>query len=121
MFELNDKILNTFNCLFQIKEENFSDDDDETEKSLTEDEEDPLTHLEETLKAESNTSNQQSTFHENLITNVIEQLKRPSDEHQFFVDFVGQELRSLKSEKSKKKLKNSILKLLIEIGNEDDL
>lgn len=108
--------------MFQIKDEDINDDNDETMLEK----ENSLTHLEENLKPVPNTSIQQikmkETIQENSnINTYIESPKKTSDEHQLFLDFVGQELRSFKSEELKKKFKKKILQLLIEISDEDDL
>lgn len=132
----------------EIKVEKVSDDYNKIEEMLYDDYLPYLKEEEEnSFEPESNTSNLpskvQGTFQEKSRQNLeeqesinskqqiktkgtfqeishIEYLKKTYDQHRLFGEFVAQELRDLRSEETRKKLKRKILKIIIEIEEEDD-
>ena len=91
---------------------------DNCQTYLEEEEDDPLERKPNTSNL---STNMQETLQEQPDFNSYTQYPPKNvDEHQLFGEFVAQELRGLKSEESRKKLKRKILQLVIEIGEEDD-
>lgn len=117
LFQLND----------EIKVETLTDDYVETEEMMADDCQPYLEEEEEDepLECKPNTSHLLTTVQETLqeksdFNSFNEYPCKKIDEHQLFGEFVAQELRGLKSEESRKKLKRKILQVVIDIGEEDD-